>query len=433
MTMPIIGLGALSEPAFWAIDALGGFTIAVLAVLLLRRPLRSFSGPRVAYGLWLLPPGAVLATLGFTLAPAASLMRRGIHLGTFVVTPAAPATLTRVPNSMVTSLLGVWLAGCALSLLILTGRYMSLRRGMQPVPDALRTPQGPYRDVARKLRVYLHPAGPALLWSPRRPLLLLPADFTRRYSRIQQNHVLHHELCHYAQGDPWWNLLAALLSTVFWFHPLLPWARRCFLVDQELACDALLLHRSHAAPRAYADTLLLAATGTALPLASSVANPRQLKERIAMLAQARRSPPRRLAGACFVLILLGGAVLAAPSVQPLPARSSITTRSATQIVHYNEHRPPQYPLAAAKDQAQGTVYLAVLVGTQGLPLAIRQLHEPGPQPAQSLINASLRAVAQWHFDPAMRDGKAVAGWVKVPIEFKLWKKTGKPGSSEPTA
>lgn len=431
--MPTLDFGALAAPAICALNALSGFSIALLAVLLLRHPLRRFSGPRAAYSLWLLPPGAVLVAAWAALAPAASPLRwQGIDAGTLVVARAASITATHAPISMGAALLGVWIAGCALSLLILILRYASLRRGLRPAPHELRTVQALHHDIARKLRIRAHAAGPALLWAPR-PLLLLPADFTRRYSRAQQTHILHHELCHHAQGDPWWNLLAALLGALFWFHPLLPWARRCFLLDQELACDALLLQRHHAAPRAYADTLLLAATGTILPLASSVAHPRQLQERIAMLAQTRRSATRRAAGVILVLILLSGAALAAPGGRPAAVKASVDVQPASQDIRYNQDLPPHYPTAAAQAKEQGTVYLAVLVGTQGLPLAIRQLHEPGPQPAQSLVSAALQAVAQWHFKPGMRDGKPVAGWVKVPIQFKMWKSQQKSKASAPAA
>ena len=432
MIMPTLDFGALAAPAICALNALSGFSIALLAALLLRHPLRRFSGPRIAYALWLLPPGAVLVAIWAALAPTASPLRRGTDVGALVVAQTASIAATRTPVSVGAGLLGVWIAGCALSLLILILRYASLRRGLRPAPYELRALQAPHRDIARKLRIRAHAAGPALLWAPR-PLLLLPADFTRRYSRTQQTHILHHELCHHAQGDPWWNLLAALLGALFWFHPLLPWARRCFLLDQELACDALLLQSRHAAPRAYADTLLLAATGTIPPLTSGVAHPRQLQERIAMLAQTRRSATRRAAGAILVLILLSGAVLAAPGGRLVAIKASVDVQPVSQDIRYNQDLPPHYPAAAAKGKAQGTVYLAVLVGTQGLPLAIRQWHEPGPQPAQSLVSAALQAVAQWHFKPGMRDGKPVAGWVKVPIQFELQKHPWKAPASAPAA
>lgn len=402
-------------------NALGGFTLALLAVLPLRRPLRWLSGPRAAYALWLLPPAAVLVSAWAALAPLASSLRWhgvGVNAGALVIARGAAITTANAPIRVSTLLLGVWIVGCALTLAVLALRYLALRRGLLPAPDDLRPVRTSHRDLACQLRIRTHRAGPALLWAPR-PLLLLPADFTQRYTYAEQTHILHHELCHHAQGDPWWNLLAALLGALFWFHPLLPWARRCLLLDQELACDALLLQRHHATPRAYADTLLLAATGTTLPLASGVAHPRQLKERIAMLAQTRRSVPRRAAGAALVLTLLSGVVLAAPGAPTSSHKAAHGAVLPTQAVTYNKVQPPRYPLSAVKAKEQGTVYLNVLVGTEGMPLSIEQVRKPGPQPAQNLVNATLQAAAQWHFNPGMRDGKPVAGWIEVPVTFAL--------------
>ena len=421
MIMPILDFGGFAALATWALNALGGFTLALLAVLLLRRPLRWLSGPRAAYALWLLPPAAVLVTLWAALAPLASPLRWhgvGVNAGALVIARGVSIGSASAPISAGAVLLSLWLVGCVLALVVLALRYLALRRELMPAPAEPRAVQTLLRDIARKPRIRVHAAGPALLWAPR-PLLLLPADFTRRYSRAQQAHILRHELCHRAQGDAWWNLLAALLGALFWMHPLLPWARRCFLLDQELSCDALLLQRHRAAPRAYADTLLLAATGAVLPLASGVAHPRQLKERIAMLAQTRRSLPRRAVGAALILVLLSGAVLAAPSPAPVAAHTVAGMNPPTQDVSVNNKLPPRYPISAVKAHEQGTVYLAVLVGTQGMPLSIKQVHKPGPQPAQDLVNASLLAAAQWRFNPATRHGKPVAGWIEVPITFEI--------------
>ena len=138
-----------------------------------------------------------------------------------------------------------------------------------------------------------------------------------------------------------------------------------------------------------------------------------------MLAQTRRSLPRRAVGAALILVLLSGAVLAAPSPAPVAAHTVAGMNPPTQDIKFNKVLPPRYPITAVKAHEQGTVYLAVLVGTRGMPLSIKQVHEPGPQPAQSLVNASLLAAAQWRFNPATRNGKPVAGWIEVPITFEI--------------
>lgn len=409
---------AVSALAAFALNALAAFSLALLVVLLLRHPLRRMAGMRIAYGLWLLPPVAVLATLWTSLRPASTALPYHLDAGMLVLAHATPAHGATAMPPAALLLLMVWIAGSVCALLLLAWRYRAVRRGLHALPVAMLESVRRQHALPRTQRLAMHPAGPALLWAPR-PLLLLPPDFTQRYSTAQQAHILRHELCHRTQGDAWWNLLAALLGALFWMHPLLPWARRCFQIDQELACDALLLRRHRAAPRAYADTLLLAATGAVLPLASGVAHPRQLKERIAMLAQTPRSLPRRAVGAALILVLLSGAVLAAPSPVPVATHTVAGMNPPTQDISFNNTLPPRYPIDAVKKHEQGTVFLAVLVGTKGAPLSIKQVQKPGPQPAQDLVNASLQAATQWHFKPATRGGKPVASWIEVPITFEI--------------
>ena len=420
MIMPILDFGGFAALAAWAFNALGGFTLALLAVLLLRRPLRWLSGPRAAYALWLLPAAAVLVTLWTALAPTAASLRwhgLGVNAGALVIARGASISSASAPISVGAVLLSLWIAGCSLALFVLALRYLALRRELMPAPAEPRAVQTLRRDIARKLRIRVHAAGPALLWAPR-PLLLLPTDFTRRYSRAQQAHILRHELCHRAQGDAWWNLLATLLGALFWFHPLLSWARRCFLLDQELACHALLLQRHRAAPRAYADTLLLAAKGTILPLASGVAHPRQLKERIAMLAQIRRSAPRRAAGAALILALLSATVLAAPAPSPAPPNRGGAHSEGAQII-YQVRIPMTDSKLTAITHATGTHngnrYLRTYFSSDGWPIATEEISKPGREP----VFASVSAAIQQSPKPGIYKGKHYSRWIEVPLQLKL--------------
>ena len=400
------------------------FTAGLLAVLALRRPLRALAGPRSAYMLWLLPPVAMLASLAANLWPLAPLRWPAltqtvtvlVHAGTRTTAPVSAL----LPDWIGALLVGLWLFGSACALLVLLGRYTALRLALRVDPGDTLARHGIEGEHAR-LRIRRHAAGPALLWAPR-PLLLLPPDFEQRYDTAQRRQILHHELCHRAQGDAWWNLLAALLGALFWWHPLRPWAQRAFALDQELACDArLFASRQRPALRSYAGTLLQAASTLPLPLGSGVSHPRQLKERIAMLAQPRASLVRRISATALVLALLTGTAFAAShgmasAAIPLTLNSP---QSPLPIVGLAHDVPPRYPLDAVKKHEQGIVYLLILVSSEGHALEIKQAKEPQTKPAQSLVAAAITAAAQWRFIPAQRDGNAVAAWVKVPIEFKL--------------
>ncbi|MEO8616132.1 MAG: M56 family metallopeptidase [Luteolibacter sp.] len=53
--------------------------------------------------------------------------------------------------------------------------------------------------------------------------------------------VLRHELAHHRRRDPLWRLLAELACAVHWYHPLVHWMARRFIMQCEYACDAMVL------------------------------------------------------------------------------------------------------------------------------------------------------------------------------------------------
>lgn len=75
---------------------------------------------------------------------------------------------------------------------------------------------------------------------------------------------------------------------------------------------------------------------------------------------------------------------------------------------------PKYPPAALRAGASGTVLLDVQVDAQGAPSQITIAKRSGNR---ELDRAAMKAASDWRFSPAVRDGKAVAQMVKVPVEF----------------
>ena len=56
----------------------------------------------------------------------------------------------------------------------------------------------------------------------------------------------------------------------------------------------------------------------------------------------------------------------------------------------------------------------VLVGVDGLVQDVKVARG-----VKGLDEAAVIAVKQWTFQPAMKDGRRVEGWVEVPIDFQL--------------
>lgn len=83
--------------------------------------------------------------------------------------------------------------------------------------------------------------------------------------------------------------------------------------------------------------------------------------------------------------------------------------------------PPRYPAGAAAQGIDGKVMLLVDVDAEGNPTAVEVERA---EPAGVFDQATLDAVMKWKFNPEMKDGKPVAGRVRVPVEFRAKGATG---------
>ncbi len=94
---------------------------------------------------------------------------------------------------------------------------------------------------------------------------------------------------------------------------------------------------------------------------------------------------------------------------------------ATELWEERRMNPPRYPLSAIKGGAQGKVVLNVMVGRDGKALQVElDQKESTPNIDAKLVAAAREAAINWTFAPAKDDrGKAVEGWVSVPVTFSL--------------
>ena len=77
---------------------------------------------------------------------------------------------------------------------------------------------------------------------------------------------------------------------------------------------------------------------------------------------------------------------------------------------------PVYPESARRKRISGEVVLRFLLEASG---KVSHLQVIRSEPAGIFDQASLAAVKQWRFSPAMKDGRAVPAWVEVPLQFSL--------------
>jgi hypothetical protein len=145
--------------------------------------------------------------------------------------------------------------------------------------------------------------------------IVVPKDFDFRYSPEERELILAHERAHESRHDVATNVVASFALCLYWFNPLMYRALTWLRVDQELACDALVLAQRDNALRRYADILLKAQLATESRLRQPIGCHWQsihpLTERISMLKRPLPGQPRRLAGLAFIAALTGIASYAA--------------------------------------------------------------------------------------------------------------------------
>jgi TonB family protein len=77
---------------------------------------------------------------------------------------------------------------------------------------------------------------------------------------------------------------------------------------------------------------------------------------------------------------------------------------------------PEYSTEARQAKYQGTVVVSIIVGPDGRAHDVRVRNALG----MGLDEKAVEAVRQWRFEPALKDGRPVAVWVDVEVNFHLY-------------
>lgn len=83
---------------------------------------------------------------------------------------------------------------------------------------------------------------------------------------------------------------------------------------------------------------------------------------------------------------------------------------------YLNNPAPEYPQASRRAKEEGTVYVRVLVNTNGLPEEVVLSKTSG---AERLDRVALDVIKRWKFVPARQGPLTVTAWVTVPMKFSL--------------
>jgi beta-lactamase regulating signal transducer with metallopeptidase domain len=231
------------------------------------------------------------------------------------------ATFEKMLPWLMPAIGGLWIAGAFIywaRLLRGSLRFRRILADASPAPEAVRARVA---QLAGELGVrpprvtFVAGAVSPLLWvSGRRAVLVLPRTLFEQLEPQQQTTLLVHELAHWKRGDHWVRRLECLACGLYWWCPLVWWARASLRQAEEECCDAWVTATVPDSARAYALALvetvdfLAGARPLLPPLASGLGPFPSLQRRLTMIF--RKGTPRRLSLAgLFGLVGLGGLLL----------------------------------------------------------------------------------------------------------------------------
>lgn len=320
--------------------------LLIVLVLLIRRPVGRYFGPRAAYALWLLPALRLIMpplVLPAWLAPAShqsgaetvEMTASAAELANMAALDGAATAQSSMalPISWIMALLAIWLIGAAIFMAVRYSSYFRMRRdllaGGSPVGDVeVSKNLGPVRLVETPTA-----AAPLALGVVDK-VIVLPAGFMALNNREERDFALAHELAHHAGHDLLANMAVQPLFALHWFTPLAWLGWRAMRRDQEAACDArVIASRSAADKAAYAHTIASFAAGPhvslAAPMTCPVLGEKSIIHRLRSISMSDISPRRRFAGRALI----------AASLLALPTTASISYAEVISQEAPNEAAP----------------------------------------------------------------------------------------------
>ncbi len=125
----------------------------------------------------------------------------------------------------------------------------SALRLVQEATDALGLRQAP-RTIMVRQRVS------PMIWCGRQATLILPRGLWSELDEMGRRAVVFHELAHLKRRDHWVSWLETIVGAIYWWHPLIWWARSRLREEAENCCDAWVMWLMPRHRRAYAEALL---------------------------------------------------------------------------------------------------------------------------------------------------------------------------------
>jgi bla regulator protein BlaR1 len=197
---------------------------------------------------------------------------------------------------------------------------------------------------------------PPMLWAiGGRPRLLVPSQLWPAMSPDERTSLLLHELAHLKRRDHWVRWLELIVAGLYWWHPVVWWARRALREAEEQCCDAWVVWAMPQGARTYAAALMTAlefvsgariapAVASAIGTSGDVSC---LKRRLRMIVGAKTPKGLSWTGR---LAVLGMAALLLP-LAPSWAQNKLTPAGADHLSDLAElNRPARTQPGQTLDQ-----------------------------------------------------------------------------------
>lgn len=245
-------------------------------------------------------------------------------------------------------------------------RFRKLLTCARPAPDwltdearALAARMG----ISRVPPILLLPGAlpPMIFAFGRAAQVLIPEELLASVSRDGARSLLAHELAHLRRRDHWIRAIELVVVALYWWLPVVWWARRELRKAEEECCDAWVVWALPEKESDYAQALvqavsLVSRSPAALPPAASGIGPfGQLKRRISMVMDAR-TPHRLSTGARSAVIALSLLVPIIPAwAQEKPAVQERKANPAPEPSPSRTMTSPGDPLSAVDETTGNTV------------------------------------------------------------------------------
>ncbi|MBL9032303.1 MAG: hypothetical protein JNM80_11450 [Phycisphaerae bacterium] len=169
-----------------------------------------------------------------------------------------------------------------------------------------------------------------------RPRLILPIVLWRDLDVPSRHAVVLHEMAHLRRLDHRLRWLESLVGVLYWWHPIVWWARRRLRDEAELCCDAWVTSLIPERRRAYAEALVATKSFLSIPgssgapgLAVMSSRTRHLARRLTMVMTQRVAPKSSILGVAVALGLALVGTLVMPSVACPPSEAAKAAEKAS--------------------------------------------------------------------------------------------------------